>query len=400
MYCVKNVTEDYYWVGADDHRQPLFENIHPVDKGVSYNSYLLLDEKTVLFDTVDWSVCRQFLENIEAVLKGRELDYLVVNHMEPDHGAAIEEVILRYPNIKIISSQKAFQFMKQFGFQVEGKEEVVKDGEERSFGKHTVRFLAAPMVHWPEAMVSFDVTEGILFSADAFGMFGALNGKLFYDEFMCPKAYMDEFRRYYTNIVGKFGMQVTNLLKKVSALDVRMICPLHGGVIRSQIGLFLEKYKAWSSYEPEEKGVLIVYASMYGNTESAVKVLASRLQEKGITKIESYDVSGTHISYLIAESFHYSHIILASPTYNNDMYPLMHNYLVDMKALNLQNRTIGIVENGTWGCMAGKQMRAFLETMKNMVVLDEQVTLLSAMNEESDKQIHTLVERLQSEVLS
>ena len=236
MYCYRKVTDDYYWVGANDHRLALFENIHPIPRGVSYNAYVLLDEKTVLFDTVDWSASRQFLENVAAVLNGRDLDYMVINHMEPDHGASIEEILIRYPNVKIITTEKAELFMHQFGFTVDGKTEIVKEGDTKSFGKHTVTFVAAPMVHWPEVMVTFDTTSGVLFSADAFGTFGALDGKLFNDEVDFDRDWLDDARRYYTNIVGKYGPHVQALLKKASGLDIKYICPLHGPVWRNNFG--------------------------------------------------------------------------------------------------------------------------------------------------------------------
>ncbi len=382
MYCVRNVTEDLYWVGANDRRLTLFENIHPIPRGVSYNSYLLLDEKTVLFDTVDWSACRQFLENVEYVLDGRDLDYLLINHMEPDHGASIEEVLLRYPNCQIISTEKAFLFMRQFGFQIDGRTVEVKEGDTFSFGKHEVTFVAAPMVHWPEAMVTFDTTNGVLFSADAFGSFGALDGKLFADEVNFDRDWIDDARRYYTNIVGKYGPHVQALLKKAGTIDIKMICPLHGPVWRQDLGYFLDKYDKWSRYEPEEKGVMIAYASMYGNTEAAANALATKLAEKGMTNVVMYDVSNTHVSYLISETFRLSHVVLASVTYNLGIYPVMHNYLMDMKALNLQKRTMGIIENGSWACKSGTLIRDFLDQeMKEITVLDDQLTLASSLNE-------------------
>lgn len=399
MHSVRKVTEDLYWVGANDRRLALFENIHPIPRGVSYNSYLLLDQQTVLFDTVDWSACRQFLENIEFVLNGRPLDYLVVNHMEPDHASSMEEVLIRYPNAKIISNNKAFMLMRQFGFHIDGRTEEVKEGDTKSFGKHTVTFVSAPMVHWPEVMATFDTTNGVLFSADAFGTFAALNGKLFNDEMNFDRDWIDEARRYYTNIVGKYGPQVQALLKKAAKLDIKYICPLHGPVWRSNLGYFLDKYDKWSKYEPEEKGVLIVYGSMYGNTESTADALASKLVEKGITNVALYDVSNTHVSYLISESFRYSHIVLASVTYNLGIYPPMYNYLMDMKALNLQNRTFAIVENGSWACKSGTLMRSFLENeMKNMTVLDEKLTLTSAMNEDNMANLDALAESLAASV--
>ena len=392
MHCVRKVTEDLYWVGANDHRLNLFENIHPISRGVSYNSYLLMDKKTVLFDTVDWSVCRQFLENVKAVLDGRNLDYLVINHMEPDHAASIEEILLRYPKVKVISTEKAFMLMHQFGFDVEERKEVVKEGDVKSFGKHTVTFVSAPMVHWPEAMVTFDTTNGVLFAADAFGSFGALDGKLFNDEVNFDRDWIDEARRYYTNIVGKYGPHVQALLKKAAGIDIKIICPLHGPVWRSNLGYFIDKYDKWSRYEPEEKGVMIVYASMYGNTESAATVLASKLVEKGITNVVMYDVSNTHVSQLISETFKYSHIVLASVTYNLGIYPLMHNYLMDMKALNVQNRTVAIVENGSWACKSGDLMAEFLDDMKQMSVLNERLTMVSSLNEEKIDEMDVLID--------
>jgi len=392
MFCVRKVTEDLYWVGGNDRRLALFENVHPIPRGVSYNSYLLLDEKTVLFDTVDWSICRQFLENIQAVLNGRPLDYLVINHMEPDHGAAIEEIILRYPNVKIISTEKSFLLMRQFGFEIDGRMEEVVEGDVKSFGKHEVAFVAAPMVHWPEAMVTFDTTNGVLFSADAFGSFGALDGKLFNDEVDFDRDWIDEARRYYTNIVGKYGPHVQALLKKASELDIKMICPLHGPVWRTDLGYFIDKYDKWSRYEPEEKAVMIVYASMYGNTEAAATALATKFVEKGMKNVVMYDVSSTHVSELISETFRVSHVVLASVTYNLGIYPPMHNYLMDMKALNLQKRTFAIIENGSWACKSGSLMSEFLEEMREMTVLEDKVTLVSSMNEGNLADMDTIVE--------
>ncbi len=379
MYSVRKVTDDLYWVGANDHRLALFENVHPIPRGVSYNSYLLLDEQTVLFDAVDWSACRQYLENVEHVLAGRSLDYLVIHHMEPDHGASVEEILIRYPQVKIVATAKAFAFMRQFGFHVDGHECIqVKDKDTLSSGRHQFTFLTAPMVHWPEVAVSFDTTDGILFSADAFGTFGALDGKLFADEVDFDRDWIDDARRYYTNIVGKYGANVMALLKKAEGLDIKTICPLHGPVWRKDLGYFMDKHIHWATYQPEEKGVLIVYGSMYGNTEAAAQALAARLCEKGMTNVAVYDVSNTHVSQLIAESFKYSHIVLASVTYNLGIYPPMHSYLADMKALNLQKRTFAVVENGSWACKSGDLMRKELEGMKEMAVLDADLTVTSA----------------------
>ncbi|MCI8647155.1 MAG: FprA family A-type flavoprotein [Firmicutes bacterium] len=394
MYCVRKVTEDLYWVGGNDRRLELFENIHPIPRGVSYNSYVLLDEKTVLFDTVDWSIGRQFFENLEYVLDGRPLDYMIINHMEPDHAASIKEVLLRYPKVKVISTERAFMLMHQFGFDVEDRREEVKEGDTRSFGRHELTFVAAPMIHWPEAMVTFDLTNGVLFAADAFGSFGSLDGKLFNDEVNFDRDWIDDARRYYTNIVGKYGPHVQALLKKASTIDIKMICPLHGPVWRSDLGYFLDKYDKWSRYEPEEKGVLIVYASMYGNLEAAVNALATRLAEKGVTNVAVYDVSKTHVSQLISETFRLSHIVLASVTYNLGIYPPMHNYLMDMKALNLQKRTVALIESGSWSPKSGVLMEEFLDDMKQMTILNEQVSVLSSLNESSSAELDQLVEGL------
>ena len=396
MYCVRNVTEDLYWVGANDHRLALFENIHPIPRGVSYNAYLLLDEKSVLFDTVDWSACRQLLENMDYLLEGKPLDYLVINHMEPDHGASIEEILLRYPKVKIVSTEKAFMLMRQFGFGVDSHELIeVHEGDTMSFGKHTVTFVYAPMVHWPEAMVTFDVTNGVLFAADAFGSFGALDGKLFNDEVNFDRDWIDDARRYFTNIVGKYGPHVQALLKKAATIDIKVICPLHGPVWRSDLGYFIDKYDHWSRYEPEEKGVMIAYASMYGNTEAAAQALASKLCEKGMTNVHVYDVSSTHVSQLISETFRLSHVVLASVTYNLGIYPVMHNYLMDMKALNLQNRTIAIIENGSWACKSGDLMQKFVDDeLKNMTVLNERLSLASALHPDKVTELDALADSI------
>ncbi|WP_160690990.1 FprA family A-type flavoprotein [Clostridium sp. C2-6-12] len=394
MFCVRKITEDLYWIGGNDHRLALFENVHPIPRGVSYNSYLLLDEKTVLFDTVDWSICRQFLDNIKGVLGDRPLDYMVINHMEPDHAACIEEIVLRYPKVKIICTEKGFMFMHQFGFNIDKNVIQVKEGDNMSFGKHNVVFVSAPMVHWPEAMVTFDTTAGILFAADAFGSFGALDGKLFNDEVNFDRDWIDDARRYYTNIVGKYGPHVQALLKKAGGLDIKFICPLHGPVWRNDFGYLLDKYSKWSTYEPEEKGVMIVYGTMYGNTEAAATDLATRLVEKGMTNVVMYDVSKTHVSYLISETFKYSHVVLATVTYNLEVYPPMLNYIMDMKALNLQKRTFALIENGSWAPQAAKLMRAHLEDMKDMTILDNEMSVNSSLKEGDEDLMDSIAESI------
>lgn len=398
MYCVRKVTEDVFWVGANDHRLHLFENIHPIPLGVSYNAYVLLDKATVLFDTVDWSCCRQFLENVEHVLQGRTLDYMVINHMEPDHCASMEEIILRYPKVKIISTEKSFMLMRQFGFSIDKQELIeVKEGDTTCFGKHTVTYVEAPMVHWPEAMVTLDLTNGVLYSADAFGSFIALDGKLFADEVNFDRDWIDEARRYYTNIVGKYGPHVQLLLGKAAkVLDkIKYICPLHGPVWRKDFAYLLDKYQHWSTYEPETKGVLIAYASMYGNTEAAAQSLAARLCEKGITEVRLCDVSNTHVSELIAETFKYSHLVLASVTYNLGIYPVMLDFLEHMKGLHVQKRTVAIIENGSWAVKSGDLMQNFIDTnLKDMTVLNERLTLASAMHADKAQELEQLAAAL------
>ena len=405
MHSVRKVTDDLYWVGANDHRLTLFENIHPIPQGVSYNAYLLKDEQTVLFDTVDWSACRQLLENLDYLLGDRQLDVLLINHMEPDHGASIEEILLRYPKCKVISTEKAFMFMRQFGFDIDEHELIeVSEGDTYCFGAHTVTFVSAPMVHWPEAMVTLDVTNGVLFSADAFGSFIALDGKLFNDEVNFDRDWLDEARRYYTNIVGKYGPQVQLLLGKAAAVldKIKIICPLHGPVWHTELGYIIDKYQHWSTYTPEDSdGVIVVYASMYGNTESAAQALAAKLVERGVNNVRVYDVSNTHVSYLISETFRCSHIVLASVTYNLGIYPVIKNYLEDMKALNLQNRTFAIVENGSWACKSGDLMQKFLdEEMKNMTVLNERVSLSSALSSEKEAELDFMADAIADSVKS
>lgn len=393
MHNVREVTKDLYWVGGNDRRLALFENIHPIPEGISYNSYLLLDEKTVLLDTVDWSICNIFIEKIQHVLGDRTLDYMVINHIEPDHAGCIGEIIVRYPNVKIIGNKKTFTFMEQFGFKAKNTIEV-KDGDRISFGKHEFVFISAPMVHWPETMATFDTTNGVLFSADAFGTFGSLDGKLFNDEMDFDKDFLVPARRYYTNIVGKYGPQVQTLLKKASVFDIKFICPLHGPVWRSNIDYFIDKYHKWSSYEPEEKGVLIVYGSMYGNTEAAAENLATRLVEKGMTNVVMYDASKTHVSYLIADAFRFSHLVLASATYNLNIYTPMRDFILDMKDLNLQKRTVTIIENGTWAPRAGKLMKELISEMPEMNIIESDLLIKSSMNEETSEKMEIIAQNI------
>ena len=383
MYNVRKVTEDIVWVGASDRRLALFENIFPIPRGVSYNSYVLLDEKTVLLDTVDASVAGQFFENLEHVLDGRKLDYLIVNHMEPDHCAMIGDLVRRYPEVQVVGNTKTFGMIKQFfGTDFAERAVTVKEGDTLATGAHTLHFVMAPMVHWPEVMVTYDEKDKVLFAADGFGTFGALNGNIFADEVDFDRDWLDDARRYYTNIVGKYGASVQALLKKASGLEIAVICPLHGPIWRENLGYILEKYQKWSTYEAEDQAVVILYATMYGNTASAADALAGRLAAKGVKKIAVYDVSNTHVSELISEIFRASHVVFAAPTYNGGIYPVMENLLADMKALAVQNKTVALMENGTWAPMTAKQMREKLAELKNVTILDTQITIKSAMEQE------------------
>ena len=399
MHSTRKVTDDLIYVGGSDRRLSRFENLFPIPKGVSYNSYVLLDEKTVLFDTADESISRQYIENVVHALNGRPLDYMVVQHMEPDHCAMIDDMLRRYPEAKMVCSAKAVGMFAQFyGTDVAARALVVKEGDKLSTGEHTLHFVMAPMVHWPEVMVTYDEKDKILFSADAFGTFGALAGNIFNDEITFDTVWMNDARRYYTNIVGKYGVQVQALLKKAASLDIEMICPLHGPIWRKDLGLLLEKYQKWSTYEPEDKTVMIAYATMYGNTENAANVLAGMLADKGVKNIVMYDVSETDVSELVAESFRCSHLVLAAPTYNSGIQPKMEAYLSDIKALNLQNRTVAVIDNGTWAATAGKQMIGTLEGMKNMTILENTISIKSALAENQLGALEALADELAKQV--
>ncbi len=394
MYCYRKVTDDLFWVGSNDRRLAMFEGVYSVPDGVSYNSYLLMDEKTVLLDTVDKAVKGVFFENIAEVLGGRKLDYMVVHHMEPDHSEAIQEVVMRYPEVKIICNEKTASMMKQyFDFDIDARAVLVGEGDSFSTGKHNLVFVMAPMVHWPEVMVSYDTTDKILFSADGFGTFGALNGALFADEVNFERDYLDEARRYYTNIVGKYGDQVQTLLKKAATLEIDMICPLHGFVWRKNIGDFISKYMHWSSYAPEEYGVVIAYASVYGHTENTAEILACRLSERGV-KTVMFDVSVTPASDIIAAAFKWSHLVFASTTYNAGIFVNMESLIYDLVAHNIQNRTIALIENGSWAPTSGSLMRAEFEKCKNMTILDKTLTVVSSLKREQLADIDALADAL------
>ncbi len=398
MYCTRKVKDDLIWVGADDRRLACFEGVYGVPDGVSYNSYLLLDEKTVLFDTVDKAVYGVFFENLEQALGGRALDYLVISHMEPDHAATIELLLLRHPETRILCNSKEKIMLGQFfGTDHGDRIDLVKEGDTFSAGRHELTFVMAPMVHWPEVMMSYDVTDGILFSADAFGSFGALNGRLFADEWDFMGESLDEARRYYTNIVGKYGPQVQMALKKAAGLTLNYVCPLHGPVWRKDFGRYLEKYLLWSSYAPEEKSVLIAYASVYGHTENAANILAAMLCERGV-RVRMYDSSVTPASYILSDAFRCSHLVFASTTYNAGVFVTMENLLHDIANHNLQGRKIAILENGSWAPASGKLMREVLSVLKNTEFIGENVTIRSALAAGQLAQLEALADLIAADV--
>ena len=400
MYCTRKINDDYTWVGADCRRLALFEGVFGVPDGISFNSYLLTDEKTVLFDTADSAVRRTFRENLTHALAGRELDYIVVHHMEPDHAAELAELAGDYPEAQLLCSGMAKTMVGQFfGPELAGRITVIKEGETLCTGRHTLRFVAAPMVHWPEVMMTYDETDRLLLTADAFGCFGALNGALFADEVDFDRDYLDEARRYYTNIVGKYGPQVQAVLKKAAALDIEMLLPLHGFVWRENLGYFLGKYDLWSRYEPEVRGVMIAYASVYGGTENAANVLACRLAEKGI-KVKMFDASVTPASYIVSAAFQYSHLVFASTTYNMGIFVTMEQLLHDIAAHALADRRYALIENGSWSPVSGKKMQALLSPLQGWSEVEPVLTVKSALRPDQEAQMERLADAIAADVLA
>ena len=398
MHCTRKVSDDLIWVGADDRRLFCFEGVYGVPDGVSYNSYLLLDEKTVLFDTVDKAVYEVFFENVAHALGGRKLDYLLISHMEPDHAATIEGLLLRHPGVRILCNAKVKTMLSQFFLtDYSDRIDLVKEGDVFSAGRHELTFLMAPMVHWPEVMMTYDKTTGTLFSADAFGSFGALNGRLFNTESDFFAEGLNEARRYYTNIVGKYGPQVQAALKKAAALEIKTVCPLHGFVWREGFGAFLEKYQLWSSYTPEENSVLLAYASVYGHTENAANILAVKLCERGV-RVRMYDTSVTPASYIVSDAFRCSHLVFAATTYNNGVFVTMENLLHDLAAHNLQKRRVAVIENGSWAPASGKLMRELLSPLKNIEFVADNITLKSALADGQDAALDALADQIAAEI--
>ncbi|MCI8517388.1 MAG: FprA family A-type flavoprotein [Hungatella sp.] len=381
------ITDEILYVGAEDRNLDLFESQYPVSDGVTYNSYVILDEKTAVMDTVDNRGTAQWLDNIRKVLDGRKPDYLVISHMEPDHGANIARFVEAYPEAVIVGNAKTFPMISQFfDLNLTGRTLTVKEGGTLSLGRHTLQFLMAPMVHWPEAMVAYEQTEKILFSADAFGTFGVNSG--------LKEQWSEEAARYYLNIVGKYGAQVQALLKKAAALDIQMICPLHGPVLKEDLGYYLDKYQIWSSYEPEQKGVLIASASIHGNTLAAAGELADMLRGRGEECVEVLDLTRTDVSYGVRKAFFYDRVVLACATYDGGLFPCMEEFLAHLKSKNYQKRTVALVENGTWAPGAVRAMRGMLESMKQITIPEPAVTIRSALNEDSRRALEELAEVL------
>ena len=380
------ITDSILYVGVDDKDLDLFESQYVVPNGVSYNSYVILDEKVTLMDTVDQRATKEWLENLDAVLEGRTIDYLVVSHMEPDHAANAKTLLDKFPNMKIVGNAKTFAMMSQF-FDVDltGRSVVVKVGDTLNLGAHTLQFIMAPMVHWPEVMVTYEQSEKILFSADGFGKFGALDVE---EPWAC------EARRYYFNIVGKYGAQVQALLKKAATLDIKMICPLHGPILKENLAFYIDKYNTWSSYEPEDEGVFVAYASIHGNTAEAAKEFVEMLRKNGAEKVVIADLSREDMAEAVEDAFRYSKLVVAAASYDAGVFPCMEDFLHHLKAKNYQKRTVGIIENGSWAPSAAKQMRAILEEMKNITICEPVVTIKSTLNETSRKELEALAEVL------
>lgn len=396
MHITHEILPLLYWVGASDRRLERFENLFPIPHGVSYNSYLFKDTKTALLDTVDSSVTQQFLENVTYALEGRTLDYLVVNHMEPDHCANIEALVRRYPEVKVVGNKKTFQLFSQFyDLDIEKNQLMVKEGDVLDLGKHQLEFFFAPMVHWPEVMLTFERSRGILFSSDAFGTFGALNGNIFADQVEYDRHFLSETRRYYANIIGKFGSQVQAAFAKLPISSITMICPLHGPIWRENIPYILEKYTLWSTYTPEREGVVIAYASMYGNTETSVNKLALLLSSRGIRDIRMFDLSRTHISEVVSEVWENSHLVIASPTYNMHLYSAAANLLEDLSALGLRNRKVAIIGNHSWASAAKKSMEERVSSMKDCEILAS-MDIKSSLKQEQLEELEAMADAIAS----
>ncbi len=394
---MKKLTENISYIGVDDTKSKLFENQYPIVSGVSYNSYLIRDRKVAVMDTVDEIATDAWFDNLEEALEGKAPDYLVISHLEPDHSANIERFMQKYPETIIVGNEKTFSMLPQF-VDVEIRTEqrhVVKEGDELSLGSHTLKFFMAPMVHWPEVMVAYELSQRILFSADAFGMFGVQGEALFSDEIEgMPGAWSGEAKRYYANIVGKYGNVVQVLLKKLANVEIAMIAPLHGLVLRGRLDYYLEKYNKWSNYEAEEDGVVIAYATLHGNTRKAAELLATVLRQKSDKKVAVFDLSKMDVSYVMAATFRWSKLVLASVTNDGGVMPCMEDLLYHLKLKNMQNRKVAVIENGSWAPTAGKHIRQEIEQLKNVDIYSETITIKTRMNEKNKEELYDLADWL------
>lgn len=399
MYCVRKINESYTWIGGNDHRLAMFEGIYETPKGMSYNSYVLMDDKTVLFDTVDEAVSTVFFENLTYVLGERALDYVIIHHMEPDHSALLKRILEKYPQVQFVCTDKSAVYLKQF-FHIDFSDHIhiVTEGSTLQTGNHELKFLMAPMIHWPEVMVTYDSTDKMLFSADAFGSFGTIDGAIFADEVDSMQEYISETRRYYCNIVGKYGTQVQRLLQKLEPCEIKMICPLHGVIWREQLDVILELYRKWGYFESEETGVLIAFASVYGDTKNVAEIMACRLRDRGI-KTELFDVSVTPASYIVASAFRWSHLLFASTTYSSKIFSKMDHLLQDMVAHSLQKKTVAFIENGTWAPTSAKLMKELLEKCKNMTFIEKSISVKSSIRMDQENDIDELVQAIEESVM-
>lgn len=399
MHCVYKVTEDISWIGGNERKLSVFEGSIPMQDGMAYNSYFVDDEKTVVLDTVDMSVAKVFFENVDHMLQGRPLDYVIINHVEPDHSASLEYLIMRHPEVKVVGNAKTKKMMQQFvAGDLESRFVEVKEGEELCTGKHVYTFVMAPMVHWPEVMVTYEKTSGTLFSADAFGIFGAHDGNIFADAYHFETEWLPSARKYYTTIVGKYGKFVEQLIAKAAKLDIKRICPLHGFIIRKDFDKYINAYLTWARYESEENGALILYASPYGNSKNAAEICACELAENGVDRMRIMDVSHWDPMDILPQAFRYSHMVIVAPTYNGEIFIKMQEALDEMRAMGVSNKKVSIIENGSWNPVSGKKIKAFLEGLKNITFIGDIITIDSSVKYESAEAVAALAREIAASV--
>ena len=401
MHNIRKITKDMYWIGGNDRKIKQFEGSIPIDNGISYNSYFIDDDKTVILDTVDISVSKVFFDNLEHLLKNRKLDYVIVNHLEPDHSGTLKDLLLKYKDVKIVGTDKIKVMAKQFlNIDIEDRFHLIEEGDTFTTGTHEFTFVKAPMVHWPEVMITYDKTDEIVYSADAFGTFDALSGNIYADEYNFETEWLPAARKYYTNIVGKYGMFTEKLLVKLEEINPKMVCPLHGPIIRKDLDKHIQVYHNWAKYIPEVNGVLVIYASVYGNTQEAIEIVTAKMADLGVDNIKIYDVSETDPSTILAEAFKYSHMLIASVTHNGGMFIKMEQALLDIKAHNLSNRKVAILENGSWGPTSGELIKCLLEGLNDMTFIGDKVTIRSSVKENQLDDLNKLAEVITKSVFN